>query len=67
MAKEKGLFGRYFNNCLHTLCVFPENCNRYEYFFEFMNIYQLCVIAITLIRAGLAVQGPLVSYKVTLL
>ena len=33
MAKGKGLFGRCFNNCAHTLCIFPENGNRYELHF----------------------------------
>ena len=29
-------------------------------FEKFKNIYQLCLFAITLLRAGVAVQGPLV-------
>ena len=36
-------------------------------FFAFKNIYQQCFFAITLIRAGVAVQGPLVSYKYLLM
>ena len=38
-GKRKGAFWLLFNNCAHTLCVFPEKCIMYGYFFAFENIY----------------------------
>ena len=64
VAKEKGLFGRCFNNCVHTQCVSKKIATGMNIFFAFKKICQQCVFAIALIRAGVAVQGPHVVYKI---
>ena len=64
MAKEQGLFGHCFNNCAHTMRFSQKIARGMNYFFVFKNIYQLCLFAITLIRAGVAVQGPLVNDRI---
>ena len=40
LVKENGLFLLLFINCMHMLCVLPENCNRYEYIFLHLRISQ---------------------------
>ena len=55
VAKEKRLSGICLDNCWNKLRLFPENCMRLK-FYTCKNVSFL-----DLIRAGVAVQGPLVS------
>ena len=65
-GKRKGPFGYCLTIALtHYVCT-QKIATGINIFFAFKNIYQQCLFAITLIRAGVAVQGPLVvSYFIT--
>ena len=62
VAKEKGPFGGYFHNCAHTLCGLTENCTTFQNYFACKNDCSFCHVSSTLIRSGVAVQGPLVYF-----
>ena len=38
VAREKGLFCSRFDECINTLCLFPENCPSFEYFLQAKNL-----------------------------
>ena len=61
VAKEKGLFSYHFDICTDTLCLFPENYIRFEYFLHIKMFFNFFAISSTLIRASIAVQWPLVN------
>lgn len=74
-SKIQACFANSENNC-KKLIIFTDHLTfklhrnqtmiyitkfkKHARFFAFKNIYQLCHFAISLIRAGVAVQGPLV-------
>ena len=62
VAREKGLLEVCLDNCWHTLRLFPENYTNSEYLLH-VNVFvdYALFLQITLIRAGVAVQGPLVA------
>ena len=59
VAREKSLLGISSDKCTDTLCHLPEYCTGYEYS---VHVF-LLLASSTLIRAGVAVQGPLVKVK----
>ena len=63
-GEKKGLFG-CCSTIEQTRCAFSRKiATVMTIFFAFENIYYISLFDITLIRAGVAVQGPLVKvYK----
>ena len=60
VPREKGLFGGCFDKCTDTLCLFPEKLHQFWIIFVCNFFVNFVLISSTLIRAGIAVQGPLV-------
>ena len=63
VAREKGLLEVCLDNCW---CLFLENVTSFKYLLR-VNIFvdYALFLQITLIRAGVAVQGPLVNLSLT--
>jgi len=59
--KKRAFFAFDFDICTDTVCLFPENyTSSFEYFLHVkIFLFQLFAISSTLIRASIAVQGPL--------
>ena len=66
MAREKGLLEVCLDNCWCTLSLFLENVTGFKYLLR-VNIFvdYALLLQITPIRAGFALQGPLVNLSLT--
>ena len=65
--KKRGFLVTVLTSCAHTLCIFPENCKRYEYILLHLRIFINFVFAIYFDQGRRSCPGASCSFIFPLL